>query len=327
MNAGGRRVGAVLIRVAVVAVALALLARGIQWANVWRYVREARPALLFGVVALNAVVMAIRAARLRLLIAPREATVATCLQAIVSSAAINNVLPLRGGDVARLWMLERSTGLPKATGVAVTLFERVTDIAALGLLVIPAALTLPSQRWAVIAGAGALASAVVILFVVKTFMGKTFVAAAPDLRSDATRPSWKQKLDALRGFIDGGSPILRSAPAAARVMALSSAAWLVETAMVMTCASALHLHVSLALALVVLLGINLALVLPSTPSNAGPLEAAAVVVLLAGGFDKSHALAFALTYHIVQVLPVTIVGLVVAARVYGRPPGVRLPRI
>ena len=38
----------------------------------------------------------------------------TCLLAKVTASAINNVAPLRSGDVARLWMLERRAGIPKA---------------------------------------------------------------------------------------------------------------------------------------------------------------------------------------------------------------------
>jgi uncharacterized membrane protein YbhN (UPF0104 family) len=62
------------------------------------------------------------------------------------------------------------------------------------------------------------------------------------------------------------------------------------------------------LATVVLFGINLALALPLTPAGAGPFESAAAAVLILAGVGKGPAVAFAILYHAVQVIPVTIIG-------------------
>jgi uncharacterized membrane protein YbhN (UPF0104 family) len=68
------------------------------------------------------------------------------------------------------------------------------------------------------------------------------------------------------------------------------------------------LQISFPLATVVLLGINLAMALPSTPASAGPFEGATVAVLMFAGVGKGPALAFALFYHALQVIPVTVAG-------------------
>ena len=65
------------------------------------------------------------------------------------------------------------------------------------------------------------------------------------------------------------------------------------------------------LAVIVLVGINLALLLPSTPASAGPFEGATVAVLMLAGIGKTPAVAFALFYHAIQVIPVTAVGVLV----------------
>jgi hypothetical protein len=85
--------------------------------------------------------------------------------------------------------------------------------------------------------------------------------------------------------------------------------------MILICAAAVGLPMSAALAAVALLGVNLAIALPSAPASAGAFESALVVVLGLAGTGKSDALGFALVYHAVQVVPVTLIGLLCAVGV------------
>jgi len=61
----------------------------------------------------------------------------------------------------------------------------------------------------------------------------------------------------------------------------------------------------------VLLALNLAIAVPTTPGHVGAFEAAVVVALELLGCARPAALAFALVYHALMVLPVTAVGIVV----------------
>jgi uncharacterized membrane protein YbhN (UPF0104 family) len=112
-------------------------------------------------------------------------------------------------------------------------------------------------------------------------------------------------------------------------MALSVLAWVCEFVMIALCSRSLGEPIGPTLALVLLLGINLAIAVPSAPASAGPFESATVVVLTLAGFAKGPALAFALVYHAVQVVPVTIAGLAVVARLgltlSGTPKGLAKP--
>ena len=307
-----RRLAGTVLRLAVVSAAIGLISRGIRWTDVRLGLMDVRPVLLFGVVGLNAAMMGIKAARLRLLLAPASTTWTPCFQALLTSSAINNVVPLRGGDIARLWMLERSAGVTKAAAAAASVIERLVDIGALALLAIGASLCRPSQRWAILAAPVVLAGTAGLLLALNR------LASTPPWRPSyddggLRRPRWMTKLFGFRGRITGGTAVLQSASSLAAVVGFSLASWIVETLMVMTCGQALHLDIAAPIAIITLLGINLALALPSTPSNAGPFEASAVVVLTTAGFLKPTAIAFALTYHLVQVLPVTTIGLAVVA--------------
>jgi hypothetical protein len=305
-----RRVGSPVLRVAVFGAAIALLARGIRWDDVRLCLREARPLLLVAVVALNATMMLVKSVRLRSLLVPARATTGACFRALLTSSALNNVLPLRGGDVARLWMLERSSGVTKMAALGAFLIERLVEIGSLALLAAAAAPLVTSQRWAVFAAPVVLLGTIGLLALLRAAASSAGAHAGPE-GSAGSGSGWRGKLAELARRLSHGTTVLARLPVLARAVWLSLAAWLIESLMVVTCAHALHLTISIPLAIVTLLGINLAIALPSTPSNAGPFEAAAVVVFMAAGLPKPAALAFALTYHLVQVLPVTAVGLAV----------------
>jgi hypothetical protein len=58
-----------------------------------------------------------------------------------------------------------------------------------------------------------------------------------------------------------------------------------------------------------LLAVNLGLLIPITPANLGPFEAAVMLALAAFGMHGPQALAMALLYHLVQLVPVTVLGI------------------
>jgi uncharacterized membrane protein YbhN (UPF0104 family) len=67
--------------------------------------------------------------------------------------------------------------------------------------------------------------------------------------------------------------------------------------------------------LLVLMAVNLALVVPfAPPANLGSLEVGATLALMESGVPKERALAFALVYHLLQVIPIGFAGLSLASR-------------
>jgi uncharacterized protein (TIRG00374 family) len=285
---------------------------GVRWREVVDSLRGARIVPLVVVVALNAGMMAIKAVRLRLLLgnprsdrSPRP-SFAVCFLALLTSSAINNVTPLRGGDIARLWILQRSAGIPKAAGVGVTVVEKLIEIFSLAALVISLSFLVPGQRWSWYA-------APIVLVGVGVALVALWWYARPGARSvarESDRPNgpWARARRLGERFAPGVTP-LHERGVLARVLALSGLAWACETLMVAVCALSVGLPIGLALGPVILFGINLAIAVPAAPAGAGPFEGAMVVVLTLAGIAKGPALAFALLYHAVQVIPVTLAGL------------------
>lgn len=276
---------AVVLRIGVLLAAAVFLGNRVRWREVGTTVLHARAGLLGTVILLNASILIIKAVRLRLMTAGRLSVSASILTK-VAVAALNNLSPLRGGDIARLWMLERHAGMTRTSGLAVGVSELLVEVTTLCSLVALIAGALPGQRWALISALVVLGPALALLIVL------------PRARS------------ALR---DGLRP-LRNLKTVGVIVLLSSAEWLIESGMIVVTAKAMGLNIGFALALVALMGLNVAIVLPSLPASAGAFEAGLVAVLVLSGIANSPAISFALVYHLVQVIPVTVIGTIVVSR-------------
>lgn len=302
------RAAVVALRLGTMAGALAFLVRGMAWSQIGSTLGGARLSLLAATVGLNALLMLAKSVRLRLLL-KRQVSLQICYLANLTSSAINNIMPLRGGDVARLWMLERHAQVTKSVAVMVALAERLFEILILAALATAAAWVVPAQRWAAVASPFLLAGAIVILTLARMAGAETRPARLGEEKSGLA--SWFARLWAR---LRPGIGLLRSPGIMRASLGLSAVAWALEAGMIVLTGRALGLAIGFPLAIVLLLGINLALVLPSMPAGAGVFEAGATLVLLIAGFSKEDAVAFAVLYHAVQVIPVTLIGAAIVMR-------------
>lgn len=219
---------------------------------------------------------------------------------VLASLATSAVLPLRAGEAVRTIGLRDRYGYALEPVVASQLVERLVELLTLATLGLPLALLPGSPRRLVVvlaacACAAALAVAIVVL------VARAHVEAP---RGRAGRLV-ARTIGALRQ--------VRDPRALARSFAFGLASDLVDVALVALSAAAVGVHLGLAGAVAVLVAVNLAIALPSTPAQVGVLEAGAVIALVGLGVDRSQALAVALVYHVVHVVPVTLAGAAVIA--------------
>jgi uncharacterized protein (TIRG00374 family) len=263
------------------------------------------------VIGLNGIMTATKAARLRLLLG-RRPSFGACFLAKVTTSAINNVTPFRGGDVARVWMLERHAGITKSVAAVVALVEHLLELLALSALATVAARALvPEEHWAGLMAPVVLAVTVVVLVLVRRVGGGARMPAPSPPQGTGVGA----RVRALIVRIEPGVRALHEPGTTWVALGLSFAAWGLEALMIMLCARAISLPLDLPLAIIVLLGINAAMALPSMPASAGAFEAGVTLVLVLSGVPKSAAIGFAVLYHLVQVVPVTLAGATVIFRV------------
>jgi uncharacterized protein (TIRG00374 family) len=127
----------VWLGIAITAVCLWLALRGVPFGEVWAAVRKANMLLLFGVSVpaylLNIYFRALRWRYLTDPIAPMRTRSLFDAQAV--GFAVNNLFPLRVGEVVRSWYLARSASSSTAAVLGTVILERVIDTASLVLLV------------------------------------------------------------------------------------------------------------------------------------------------------------------------------------------------
>ncbi len=234
-------------------------------------------------------------------------------RAMLMGFAVSTIVPARAGEVARAEWLARRTGLPRAAIFGSIVLDALVNAVGMfaGIALLPFVLDLPawlhSGIWIAIAVFGAFAF---LVFLLRPKPGQPTPGAArePGLHVGA----------AIGGFLARarlGLAAVLDRRALLRSLGASLVAWALEMNVVTLTLRAFHLRVPLGVSLLVLMAVNLALVVPfAPPANLGSLEVGATLALMESGVPKERALAFALVYHLLQVIPIGFAGLSLASR-------------
>ncbi|GAC1325242.1 MAG: lysylphosphatidylglycerol synthase transmembrane domain-containing protein [Thermoleophilaceae bacterium] len=214
----------------------------------------------------------------------------------------NNVLPARGGELLRVWLLSRRAGVGAARVVGTLLAERTLDAVALGLLFALFA----SSQVGTLPGGWALLGA----------------AAGAVLAALACAPWAMRRSRRLRSAFDAARPILgalaslRSVRGAA-LLGVSLALWLVEAGCYLWTARAVGIPLDVRGAVYVMAFTNFLGLLPAGPGYVGTFDGAVVVAIRATGARGAAVLGYVLLVRLVLFVPITLAGLAVLLVRYG----------
>jgi glycosyltransferase 2 family protein len=278
---------------------------------------NANPVYIVPAIGIYFVGVWLRAWRWQLLMSPfAHVPTGRLFRIILIGFAVNNVLPLRLGEIVRTFLLRRSHGIPIASTLATVLIERLLDVFALCGLMTLVLFLAPLQGWVLaVAGTGATIAAVGAL-------GLVIVAVTP--RSLLERlftfgiglaGRLHPKLGRLAASIVDGLRILEDGRAVLQIVPLSILCWIAE----------LGLYVFLALALEVNAGwlglvagmviANLVTVLPSPPGYVGTFDLFLKLTLTGSfGVEDTKAVAYTAVTHAALLVPVVVAGLVLLTR-------------
>jgi len=196
--------------------------------------------------------------------------------------------PARAGEALRLWLLRREHEVPLGLSLGVALGEKILDGLALLVLVVPLPWLVP----------------VLPAWVSHTIHGLAGVTV-PGLAVGW----WMARRRANPGRIArffGQIRILREPATLALAFLACFAAWCLDLTALHVTMRAVGLREGPGTAAFVLLVVNVALLVPSTPGNLGALEAAGVVAMQIVHVERSAAMAVAVLYHAVQLLPLVV---------------------
>jgi glycosyltransferase 2 family protein len=217
----------------------------------------------------------------------------------------NNVLPARGGELLRTFLLGGRVRTAKRTILGTILAERVLDALALGviLIVLAAGLLkrLPKPNEALVL----LGVALVVLALL--------AAAVAFLRFR------ERLLFVLRALAPLAAPSRQLLSGyGAVLLGVSLAIWCVEASVYMAVGHALHIGLSLRDGLAVVAFTNAAALIPAAPGYIGTYDAAVIFAVDAvSSAAKASVLSYLLLLRFVLFIPITIVGFGLLVARYG----------
>lgn len=260
------------------------------------------------------------AVRSRLLFAPvHRFGMVRLFESVWLAAAINNVIPLRAGEVARIGFLARYGNLPASTCLAAVVVERVLDLLVLALIVSAAVpfmagdLPLGTSFYAIVAVVVAAFAGVLVISRRPDWFQRVCVACARPFGA-RVRAYVKDKSET---FAHGLSA-LGSASAVLGVMAATCGFWALSLAAIQLWIWALSLTVPWYAPAVVLGFLAFGLAIPSTPGHLGTFHFFASSSVIFMGVPDTQAVSFAVVFHAVAVVPLTVLGLPLLFREYSR---------
>jgi peptidoglycan/xylan/chitin deacetylase (PgdA/CDA1 family)/uncharacterized membrane protein YbhN (UPF0104 family) len=297
----GRRAARLAGLAVVVALAAWALAR-VDLRAVGATLAGAHPGLLALAVCANLVSLGTHAARWRaVVISPRgRPRYRHALVSILAGFAAGLVIPGRGGDLVRSHLLARRSGLPTATVVAASALDYLVGTVTMVVAFAAVGASAPLPGW----GQRALAVSAA-------------VALAAGGAAWLLRPARGAGHHAAAGLVArlrSGLAALHDARALGASAAWGFAGWAAEGAIAAATLRALDLPVSLAVAALVVLAASAAAAVGVSPANAGTFELATAVALTGLGVPTGAAVAFALAFHAVHVVPVALLGGVALVR-------------
>jgi glycosyltransferase 2 family protein len=259
----------------------------------------------------------LRSARWGLLLPEHSVKTSVLFRALLVGFTVNNLLPLRMGEVARAYLLSRWGRVAYTATVASLLVERVLDGLSLALLLLVALWVLPSAPgylWAVggIAGAGFLAGALVLALA--AWRASILVALANFVGHLLPLRFRARLTDAATSFARTLA-LVHSPGRLGRLLVLSVVAWCSELGLFFVLMISLGIAGTYPQALLVGSAANFATLLPSSPGYAGTFDAALTKVAQDGlNISAGLAGAYDIIVHATLFLPVVVVGTLVLWR-------------
>ncbi len=301
--------------------------RDVSPAEVWAELKAADPWLMIAAVVVATFSFVLRALRWRVLLEPRhEGTdFDTRFGATCAGFAANNVLPARLGEFIRAYVLASVARIPLGGSIGSLVVERVLDGLVLAVLLFTTILLpdfpLGESSAAELVQRTAIVGAIVFL----AGFGLLWMAAR---RPAGTLVWWDRTLgravphrlaDRARGLVDSfvrGLGALSSTGVFVRALGWSIAVWLCLAASIWLGLLAFDITApGFTGAIFVQAMIAFAVAAPSTPGFFGVFEAATRLGLGIWDVPEAAMVGFATSYHILTLIPVTVLGLLYLRRI------------
>lgn len=308
MSRRGAKLLRVLLLTAIV-VALVLFARTVHWSATWAAIRGASPGLLILAALVNLLSLALKGGRWWIFlrsIGVRSMWLA--MRATFAGASLNNLLVAQGGEAARVVFVARAAHVPSERVLATLALERLFELVGYVVLLALAAtfLQLPPSIERV--RPVAMVALVLMLGLLVYLVRHPEKAELPPVTGASLLA--RAKIYG-RNFLRTLTSISSTGPFVA-AMLVSVGAWFLQLATYYLTARAAKFDLSLVGTIAAMLAVNLGFAVRATPGNVGVFQMMYAVTAATFGMDRDQATGVAFLIQAVQILPVTVLGLLAA---------------
>jgi len=254
----------------------------------------------------------LRALRWRWIILPiKRVSPYNAFIAMVIGYMANSLLPVRLGEFVRAHIIGRRENISRTSAMATIVVERLFDgLSILGVMVVLLlALKLPEQPWLVAAGWLSLALYLAILAVILllNYRRAWTVRTIRRALGLVPEPLHSQLVKLAESLIDGFK-IVEKGRHLLVITAYSFVIWLVTAYGIYLTAGAFGYQLGFAAAIFVLVLLIFAVIVPSSPGFVGTFEAGMVYGLMLFNIPREAALSMAVVYHLLNTVPIVILG-------------------
>lgn len=309
------RLGSILLGIFISGLALWWLLRQIDFAQVKLAMAQARLWWLLPAIALYFISLSVRAWRWRwLLMGVRPFSWRQLWPVTAIGYAGNVLLPARLGELLKAVVLgRRGVHVSAALGSIAT--ERVLDgLATVGILLV-AGISLPASAPVWLTTAIRTAGILFVVGLCSLWLTLAFrTAVLGFLGRWADQFSWlRRPFRWFDRFLDG-LVVLRSPGFLARSVGITVLGWLITVVEYWLVLRAFRLELNLLAAAFSVSAIGLSTAIPAAPGYIGTQELAGVTILGLYGVPGEVAFGASVTFHLIEMLPIALVGLILIWR-------------
>ncbi len=301
------------------ALLLWLTLRNVAFGDVWDVLRTSNLALFLLGTAVATCIFPLRARRWQPILEPVAGRIpfGPLWRATAIGMMANNVLPLRAGEVARAYALTRQVPrVAMVTSLSSLAVDRLFDAIVVLTMMFAAMLDPafpPGVRIKGLTIAQLAMSGVVLMLVL--LVGCYIVVLQPDrvravLSAVARRiiPKFEPQLLSLFGHVAGGLAVLKDSRRFLAVLFWAIAHWLTHALALFICFKAVGISAPFTAALFLQGVLALGVAVPSSPGFVGVFEGAATIGLAVYGVPNTLAVSWAIGYHVLSFIPITVMG-------------------
>jgi len=290
---------------------LALAIRNVSFDHLLAAMSDANYLFLIPAVLLTLLVYWLRAVRWRYLLIPIKPVQNSQLFIITMIGfMVNNVLPVRMGELVRAYLLGKKENLSKSLSLATVVVERLLDSFAILSFSLPIIFIFSFPNWIKRVGIILLifyAGIICFLFLLHYFSGKIIQILEKLIYPISVGLS--QRVEHILKSFCQGLNLFKSRRQIFWIFFYSYSIWVGSALIVLLILHSFHFTLPFYAPFLVLAFIALGASIPSSPGFVGTLQFFCVTGLAFFGIPESEALGFSIVYHACQYIPITSIGL------------------